>query len=75
MSRTFKADFTFITEFSTQHTSVSNALMRHDKQTKQEDRVTAKSDLVQNLKSTKQDQQDIVKKYLEHLVYINISIL
>lgn len=66
MSRTFKADFTFITEFSTQHTSVSNALMRHDKQTKQEDRVTAKSDLVQNLKSTKQDQQDIVKKYLEH---------
>lgn len=66
MSRSFKADFTFITEFSTQHTSVSNALMRHDKQTKHEDRVTAKSDLVQNLKSTKQDQQDIVKKYLEH---------
>lgn len=66
MSRSFKADFTFITEFSTQHTSVSNALMRHDKQTKQDDRVTAKSDLVQNLKSTKQDQQEIVKKYLEH---------
>lgn len=66
MSRTFKADFTFITEFSTQHTSVSNALMRHDKQTKQEDRVAAKSDLVSNLKTTKQDQSDIVKKYLEH---------
>ncbi|CAC5373033.1 Leucine-rich repeat and IQ domain-containing protein 3 [Mytilus coruscus] len=66
MSRTFKADFTFITEFSTQHTSVSNALMRHDKQTKQEDRVAAKSDLVSNLKTTKQDQSEIVKKYLEH---------
>ncbi|KAK3088682.1 hypothetical protein FSP39_022332 [Pinctada imbricata] len=66
ISRSFKADFTFITEFSNQHTSVSNALMRHDKQAKQEDTFSNKSEFVQSNKASKNEQQDVVKKYLEH---------
>lgn len=66
MTRSVKADFTFITEFSNQHTSVSNALMRHDKQAKQEDMFNQKSEVVMGHRSTKVEQQDVVKKYLEH---------
>jgi hypothetical protein len=66
MTRSVKADFTFITEFSNQHTSVANALMRHDKQAKQEDVFNQKSDMVQGHRSSKMEQQDVVKKYLEH---------
>ena len=66
ISRSFRQDFTFITEFSNQHTSVSNALMRHDKQAKQEDNNSQKMDYVQGSKASKGEQQDVVKKYLEH---------
>lgn len=66
MMRSFKADFTFITEFSNQHTSVSNALMRHDKQAKQEDDVNVKSDFVSHQRMSKTENQEVVKKYMEH---------
>lgn len=66
LTKTFKEDFTFITEFSNQHTSVSNALMRHDRQAKTEDQLQAKSDFVQNMAAAEQEQKDVVKKYLEH---------
>lgn len=66
LSRTYKQDFTFITEFSNQHTSVSNALMRHDRQAKFEDQLQNKSELVHNLTAAEAEQKETVKKYLEH---------
>lgn len=66
LTKSFKQDYTFITEFSNQHTSVSNALMRHDRQAKIEDELQNKTDFVQTVSSTEQEQKDMVKKYLEH---------
>lgn len=66
LTKSFKQDYTFITEFSNQHTSVSNALMRHDRQAKCEDELQNKSDFVQNISAAEQEQKDVVKKYLEH---------
>ncbi|KAL5011315.1 hypothetical protein ScPMuIL_009866 [Solemya velum] len=66
VSRSYKADHTFLTEFSNQHTSVSNALMRHDRQSQYDDQIMSKSDFVRTNKSSEKDQQETVKKYLEH---------
>lgn len=66
LNRSYKTDFAFITEFNNQHTSVSNALMRHDKQARTEDNIAVKTDLVQNLNTVKTEQQEVVKKYMEH---------
>lgn len=38
MTRSHYANKTFMTEFNSQHTSVSNALLRHDRQAKNEDK-------------------------------------
>ncbi|OWF34616.1 hypothetical protein KP79_PYT24768 [Mizuhopecten yessoensis] len=65
-NRSYKTDFAFITEFSNQHTSVSNALMRHDKQARTEDNITLKTDIVQSHNTAKTEQQEVVKKYMEH---------
>ena len=66
LTKSYKADKTFITEFSNQHTSVSKALMRHDRQSKYEDRIQSKTDFVQNQSATESEQREVVKKYLEH---------
>lgn len=66
LNRSHKTDFAFITEFSNQHTSVSNALMRHDKQARTEDNITLRTDLVQTHNTAKVEQQELVKKYMEH---------
>lgn len=66
LTKSFRQDFTFITEFSNQHTSVSNALMRHDRQAKCEDDLQNKMEFVQNMSAAEQEQKDVVKKYLEH---------
>ncbi|KAL4218950.1 leucine-rich repeat and IQ domain-containing protein 3 [Mactra antiquata] len=66
LTKSFRQDFTFVTEFSNQHTSVSNALMRHDRQAKVEDQLQQKTDFVQGASSTEKEQKDVVKKYLEH---------
>ncbi|KAH3791615.1 uncharacterized protein LOC127838746 isoform X2 [Dreissena polymorpha] len=66
LTRSYRQDFTFITEFSNQHTSVSNALMRHDRQAKFEDTLQAKNDLVANMSAAEAEQKEVVKKYLEH---------
>ncbi|KAK3594593.1 hypothetical protein CHS0354_000386 [Potamilus streckersoni] len=68
LTKSYKEDFTFITEFSTQHTSVSNALMRHDRQAKCDDTVQQKTDLVKSMKVTEGEQQEVVKKYMEHRI-------
>lgn len=66
LTKSFKQDYTFIAEFSNQHTSVSNALMRHDRQAKCEDQIQTRTDTVQNMTVAEQEQKDVVKKYLEH---------
>lgn len=66
LTKSYKQDYTFITEFNNQHTSVSNALMRHDRQAKYEDVHQEKSDFVQNMSTVEKEQKDVVKKYLEH---------
>ena len=61
-----RGEISFTTDFNVQNTSVSNALMRHDRQAKQEDKLQERSDLVMAHKVIEKDQQDIVKKYMEH---------
>lgn len=61
-----RADLNFISDFAHQHTSVSNALMRHDRQTLADDKKRSKQDTVQSHKALEKSQRDTVKKYLEH---------
>ena len=61
-----RGELTFMTDFNVQNTSVSNALMRHDRQAVQEDKLQERSELVMAHKVVEKEQQDIVKKYLEH---------
>ena len=46
LSKTLHADNTFMTEFNSQHTSVSKALLRHDRQARFEEKVTTRKDKV-----------------------------
>lgn len=66
LTKSYKQDYTFVSEFNNQHTSVSNALMRHDRQAKFEDNLQARSDFVQGMSQADKDQKEVVKKYLEH---------
>lgn len=66
LTKSYRADYTFITEFSNQHTSVSKALMRHDRQAKYEDHIQSKTDFVQSQSASENEQRETVKKYLEH---------
>lgn len=61
-----RGEMTFTTDFNVQNTSVSNALMRHDRQAVQEDKLQEKAEIVQAHKTVEKEQQEIVKKYLEH---------
>jgi hypothetical protein len=49
VSKSLQADNTFMTEFSSQHTSVSKALMRHDRQAKHEEKINTKKEKVGDL--------------------------
>ena len=53
-------------DFNTQNTSVSNALLRHDRQARSEDQIHERRELVEGLKSHEHEQQEVVNKYLEH---------
>ncbi|CAL1544608.1 unnamed protein product [Lymnaea stagnalis] len=66
ISKLSKANQAFMQEFNSQHTSVSNALLRHDRQAKWEDTRTHKKNKVANAKLTEIEQLDVVKNYLEH---------
>ena len=46
VTKTLQADNTFMTEFNSQHTSVSKALLRHDRQARYEDKVASRKDKV-----------------------------
>lgn len=64
--RQLRNELTFTSDFKTQNTSVSNALIRHDRQTQRDDQITHKTGLVTTNKQTDKEKQDIVKKYMEH---------
>ncbi|KAK7504361.1 hypothetical protein BaRGS_00004227 [Batillaria attramentaria] len=66
LAKSFQADNTFMTEFNSQHTSVSKALLRHDRQARLEDKLSSRKGQVQTLRNTEVDQQETVKKYMEH---------
>lgn len=61
-----KMDHTFVSQFSNQHTSVSKALMHHDRQVKSEDESNIRADRVQSSKAGESEKQNVVSKYLEH---------
>jgi hypothetical protein len=61
-----KGELTFISDFNAQNTSVSNALLRHDRLARKEDKLQAQSQLIQDYRHSEQEQRDVVKKYLEH---------
>ncbi|XP_064650093.1 uncharacterized protein LOC135501748 [Lineus longissimus] len=64
--RSINQDSTFINDFSCQHTSVSNALLRHDRQARVEDTMQEKLETVEVNRDVELEQRDLVKKYLEH---------
>ena len=59
-------EMSFIVDFSAQNTSVSNALLRHDRQAKREDHAREKTEVVQALRDIDDEQQGVVKKYMNH---------
>jgi hypothetical protein len=61
-----KGELTFISDFNAQNTSVSNALLRHDRLARREDKQQAKTQVVQDYRHSEHEQRDVVKKYLEH---------
>lgn len=61
-----RADLAFITDFNCQHTSISNALQRHDRVSQKDKRTQEIEDLVRKEKEVTQDQQTLVRRYMEH---------
>ena len=59
-------EMTFLMDFNVQNTSVSNALLRHDRLSKREDQNNQNIDVVQTQREMEQEQQSVVKKYMEH---------
>ncbi|KAK3713439.1 hypothetical protein QZH41_012478, partial [Actinostola sp. cb2023] len=60
------ADFGFINDFSCQQTSVSNALLKHDRTMHKEETFQDASDLVRKEKEHGTEQQSLVKRFMEH---------
>lgn len=61
-----RADWAFISDFNCQHTSISNALQRHDRASQRDERVQEIEDTVRKEKEVSQDQQALVRRYMEH---------
>ncbi|KAK0063567.1 leucine-rich repeat and IQ domain-containing protein 3 [Biomphalaria pfeifferi] len=61
-----RSNQTFVVDFNSQHTSVSKALLRHDRQARWEDSHSNRRNQVTNAKLTELEQQDVVKNYMEH---------
>ncbi|XP_041481364.1 leucine-rich repeat and IQ domain-containing protein 3-like [Lytechinus variegatus] len=57
---------TFSHEFGSQHTSISNALLRHDRQARGEKLLQEKEDFVQAEHKHEMSQRELVRRYLEH---------
>lgn len=61
-----RADLAFITDFNCQHTSISNALQRHDRVSQKDERTQEVEDFVRKEKEVTKDQQALVRRYMEH---------
>ncbi|XP_074661836.1 uncharacterized protein LOC141914513 [Tubulanus polymorphus] len=66
MAKNLLNEYTFVSDFCTQHTSVSNALTRHDRQVRREDSLNDNNDRVQANRDIEMEQQDVINRYLEH---------
>ncbi|XP_022085158.1 uncharacterized protein LOC110976310 [Acanthaster planci] len=66
LSKTFNHDKSFAVDFTGQNTSISNALIRHDRQAKDEMSLQAKKDMVEGEREHNKHQLELVQKYLEH---------
>lgn len=64
--RSRRGEMTFMKDFNAQNTSVSNALLRHDRQARKEDSQVEKLGKIQSYKMLEGEQQSMVKTYLEH---------
>lgn len=56
----------FVNDFAVQNTSVSTALARHDRLAKRDDVLQDRFDTVVTQKQMEQEQQEVVRRYLEH---------
>lgn len=61
-----RAELAFITDFNCQHTSISNALQRHDRVSHRDERAQEIEDFVRKEKEVSEDQQVLVRRYMEH---------
>lgn len=66
MSRFRQRERTFVSDFAVQNTSVSNALMKHDRSSVRGDQLQTKSDIVSAHRQQTAEQAAIVQRYLEH---------
>lgn len=61
-----RADHAFLTDFNCQQTSISNALQRHDRVSQKDERTQEIEDFVRKEREVSQDQQALVRRYMEH---------
>ncbi|XP_071948102.1 uncharacterized protein [Antedon mediterranea] len=61
-----KSDRMFLVEFNGQHTSISNALLQHDKTAKREEDLQNVQDFTEAEKERHRHQSELVLRYLEH---------
>ena len=61
-----RADVAFVADFNCQQTSISNALQRHDRISHRDEHAQEIEDLVRRERELSQDQQTLVRRYMEH---------
>ncbi len=66
ITKNFNRDVKFATDFLGQQTSISNALQKHDRSNKTDERLQSKVVLVQSHREKQENQTDLVRRYLEH---------
>ncbi|XP_071802492.1 uncharacterized protein [Asterias amurensis] len=66
LSKSSLRDKSFMVDFTGQHTSISNALIRHDRQAKDDFTLQSRQNQVDGERDCNKHQLDLVKQYLEH---------
>lgn len=64
--RARRADVAFVADFNCQQTSISNALQRHDRISHRDEHAQEIEDVVRRERELSQDQQTLVRRYMEH---------
>ncbi|XP_033098701.1 uncharacterized protein LOC117102517 [Anneissia japonica] len=65
-TKCLKTERTFSVEFNGQHTSISNALLRHDQMAKKDEDLRAVQDFTESEREHHRHQSELVQRYLEH---------